>query len=109
MNLKQKLYQMFILGCDGNGYKKALKNGLGGIIFFTKDIQSPEQFRSLIDEIKSEALIPPFLSIDQEACGFHLQGRYGICSLKRDFKRANTRDCTGIKKLWYKSKFCSLY
>ena len=66
MNLKQKLYQMFILGCDGNGYKQALKKGLGGIIFFTKDIQSPEQFRSLIDEIKSEALTSPFLSIDQE-------------------------------------------
>lgn len=57
---------MFILGCDGNGYKQALKEGLGGIIFFTKDIQSPKQFRSLINEIKSEALIPPFLSIDQE-------------------------------------------
>lgn len=66
MNLKQKLYQMFILGCEGGGYKKALKQGLGGIIFFTKDIQSAEQFRNLIDEIKSDALIPPFLSIDQE-------------------------------------------
>ncbi len=66
MNLKQKLYQMFILGCEGDGYKKALKEGLGGIIFFTKDIQSSEQFQGLIEEVKSEALIPPFLSIDQE-------------------------------------------
>lgn len=57
---------MFILGCDGNGYKQALKEGLGGIIFFTKDIKTPEQFRTLIDRIKLEALIPPFLSIDQE-------------------------------------------
>lgn len=66
MNLKQKLYQMFILGCDGRGYKKALAQGLGGIIFFTKDIQTSEQFCGLIEEIKSQALISPFLSIDQE-------------------------------------------
>lgn len=64
--MKQKLYQMFILGCDGGGYEQALKEGLGGIIFFTKDIQSVEQFRNLIEEIKAKALIPPFLSIDQE-------------------------------------------
>jgi len=66
MNLKQKLYQMFILGCEGSGYKEALAEGLGGIIFFTKDIQSPEQFRNLINYIKSKSLITPFLSIDQE-------------------------------------------
>lgn len=64
--MKQKLYQMFILGCDGSGYEQALKEGLGGIIFFTKDIQSAEQFRALIEEIKAKSLIPPFLSIDQE-------------------------------------------
>lgn len=57
---------MFILGCDGGGYEKALKEGLGGIIFFTKDIQSTEQFKNLIEDIKSKSLIPPFLSIDQE-------------------------------------------
>ena len=57
---------MFILGCDGGGYEKALKEGLGGIIFFTKDIQSAEQFKNLIEDIKSKSLIPPFLSIDQE-------------------------------------------
>ncbi len=66
MDLKTKLYQMFILGTDGGGYEKALANGLGGIIFFTKDIQSSDEFRKLISDIKSKALIPPFLSIDQE-------------------------------------------
>ena len=66
MDLKTKLYQMFILGTDGNGYKEALKNGLGGMIFFTKDIHTQKQFRELVSEIKSEALIKPFLSIDQE-------------------------------------------
>ena len=57
---------MFILGIDGNGYKEALKNNLGGIIFFTNDIQSKEQFKKLISDIKSVSLTKPFLSIDQE-------------------------------------------
>lgn len=65
-DLKTKLYQMFILGLDGGGYKSALKQGLGGVIFFTKDIQSKDKFKALISEIKSQSLIPPFLSIDQE-------------------------------------------
>lgn len=65
-DLKTKLYQMFILGTDGNGYKKALSNGLGGMIFFTKDIQTPNQFKTLINDIKSISKITPFLSIDQE-------------------------------------------
>ncbi|MCM1339020.1 MAG: hypothetical protein NC191_05060 [Muribaculaceae bacterium] len=65
-NLREKIYQMFILGLEGGNYKTALKKGLGGIIFFTKDIQSTEQFRQLIREITAESQIPPFLSIDQE-------------------------------------------
>ncbi len=66
MNLKQKLYQMFIVGTEGEGYKTALKNNLGGMIFFTHDIHSLEQFKNLIREIKKISLTPPFLSIDQE-------------------------------------------
>ena len=66
MDLKTKLYQMFILGLNGGEYKNALNKGLGGIIFFTNDIESKNQFKTLIKEIKSESLIPPFLSIDQE-------------------------------------------
>lgn len=57
---------MFILGTDGDGYNKALPNGLGGMIFFTKDIQTPNQFKTLINYIKSISKITPFLSIDQE-------------------------------------------
>lgn len=66
MDLKTKLYQMFILGTEGDGYIQALENGLGGMIFFTKDIQSKDHFKSLISDIKSKAIITPFLSIDQE-------------------------------------------
>lgn len=62
--MEKLVYQMFILGC-GN-LESALKKGLGGVIFFTKDIESEAQFVKLIQDIKSKALIPPFLSIDQE-------------------------------------------
>lgn len=64
--LRTKLYQMFILGTEGGGYVDALKNGLGGVIFFTKDIITPEQITQLIRKVKSEAATPPFISIDQE-------------------------------------------
>ena len=59
------IYQMFILG-TGTALNTALAKGLGGVIFFTKDIQTKEQFQQLIKDIKSKAIIQPFLSIDQE-------------------------------------------
>ena len=102
MDLKTKLYQMFILGTDGGGYDKALAKGLGGIIFFTKDIQSSDEFRKLISNIKSKALIPPFLSIDQE--GGRVERTENIHNGKKylsakfafekgeDFLRAQTRE-----------------
>ena len=65
-NLKEKLYQMFILGLEGGGYEQALPEGLGGVIFFTKDIQTSEQFKKLTEYIKTISKIQPFLSIDQE-------------------------------------------
>jgi len=65
-DLKRKVYQMFILGTEGDGYKTALGAGLGGMIFFTKDIQTPVQFRALIESVKNIAKYPLFLSIDQE-------------------------------------------
>ena len=66
VDLKTKLYQMFILGLEGGMYEKALSCGLGGVIFFTKDIQNVKQFKDLIKKIKSKSIIYPFLSIDQE-------------------------------------------
>lgn len=63
--MEQLIYQMFILG-TGDALDSALAKGLGGVIFFTKDIQTKEQFQTLIEDIKSKAMIPPFLSIDQE-------------------------------------------
>ncbi|MBQ7764139.1 glycoside hydrolase family 3 protein [bacterium] len=62
--MEKLVWQMFILG-TGN-LENALTKGLGGVIFFTKDIQSETQFKNLISEIKSISLIKPFLAIDQE-------------------------------------------
>ena len=66
VELKEKLYQMFILGTEGKNLDMALSNGLGGVIFFTKDIHSTKQFQDLTNEIKQKSKITPFLSIDQE-------------------------------------------
>ena len=64
-SMEKLIYQMFILG-TGEALDDALEHGLGGVIFFTKDIRSEEQFKTLVRDIKSKSLIPPFLSIDQE-------------------------------------------
>lgn len=68
----EKIYQMFILGLEGDdlsqnlNLKTALNKGLGGVIFFTQNIQSVQKFKNLISDIKKESLVEPFLSIDQE-------------------------------------------
>lgn len=71
-DIKNKLYQMFILGLEGPKLEnnrnliEALRKGLGGVIFFTQNIQATGQFKKLIINIKKEAKIPLFISIDQE-------------------------------------------
>lgn len=69
--MKKMVYQKFILGTqDSFGSRKlfnsALDDGLGGVIFFTRDISSKEQFTELVIDIKKRAKRPLFLSIDQE-------------------------------------------
>ena len=72
MNLKNKLYQMFMIApqttelISGGNLELALKSGLGGVIFFTKNIISIEQVQTFTSKIKNCAIIPPFLGIDQE-------------------------------------------
>ena len=62
--MEKLVYQMFILGTEN--LDKALSKGLGGVIFFTKDINSEEQIKKDIENIKKRSLITPFISIDQE-------------------------------------------
>ena len=63
--MKKLIYQKFILG-TGSCLNQALKDGLGGVIFFTHDIKSKKQFKELINKINRNADEPLFLSIDQE-------------------------------------------
>lgn len=72
LTLEQKIHQMFILGYEGENPKScvefmnALKSGLGGVIFFSRNIAEKEQFRNTVQIINENALFPLFLSIDQE-------------------------------------------
>lgn len=72
MSLEQKVYQMFILGYEEENplacaeFMQALKSGLGGVIFFTRNIVEKEKFRNAVQIIKDNSLFNPFLSIDQE-------------------------------------------
>lgn len=66
MEIIRKLYQMFILGCQGNNLRSALNKGLGGVIFFKDDIISSEDFKRLTAQLTCQSEIVPFLSIDQE-------------------------------------------
>lgn len=72
LTLEQKIHQMFILGYAGENplacphFIKALKSGLGGVIFFTHNIVEKERFRTAVKSIRETAIIEPFFSIDQE-------------------------------------------
>ncbi len=71
-SLRNKINQLFIAGFEGEDASKSVdfvelvKDGLGGVIFFTKNIMSADLFKENNNFIKKSALIPPFLSIDQE-------------------------------------------
>ena len=72
MTVEQKVYQMFILGYEEEnpsanaGFMRALASGLGGVIFFTRNILDKERFKDTVKVIKTNSLYSPFLSIDQE-------------------------------------------
>ena len=63
--MEKLIYQMFILG-TGEYLNYALSKNLGGVIFFTRDINSKEQFQNLIKDVCLKSVTKPFLSIDQE-------------------------------------------
>ncbi len=72
MDFKNKFYQMFVLAPEGTTLKLggnldiALKKGLGGVIFFTKNIEAVEQVKELTKKVKQNAIIAPFVGIDEE-------------------------------------------
>ena len=58
--MRDLIYQKFILG-TGDSLDYALQNNLGGVIFFTRDIQSKEQFQKLIKDISKLRNEPDWL------------------------------------------------
>lgn len=69
-SLKTQLYQMFILGFEGEIPKgkilELLKEGLCGVILFSKNIKSFTNTKHATNKIKTYSKINPFISIDQE-------------------------------------------
>ncbi len=73
LSLREKIFQMFILGFEGDNYNlldkniiNALNAGLGGIIYFSDNIKSPAQIKNLITLFDKNVQLPLFHSIDQE-------------------------------------------
>jgi len=73
LSIREKIYQMFILGFEGTtaaeenlNLKRAIKNGLGGIILFSKNIISYAQSHDLVLSLQKSSEMPLFVSIDQE-------------------------------------------
>lgn len=71
MTLEEKVGQLLIVGFEGtelNDNTKALIEdiGVGGLIFFGRNIESKYQVKALVEDIKEISNIPLFLAIDEE-------------------------------------------
>ncbi|MBA2335214.1 MAG: glycoside hydrolase family 3 N-terminal domain-containing protein [Pyrinomonadaceae bacterium] len=71
LSIKEKIGQLFFIGIPGP-QADSLTNDLlseispGGVCLFSRNIREQEQTRSLLDEIRKNSTIEPFLSLDQE-------------------------------------------
>src|SRR5689334_2448773 len=71
LTFPEKLGQILIVGIDGSEWNQELGEFLksirpGGVIFFQRNLQSPSQFRGLVDRINEFVDTPPFLALDLE-------------------------------------------
>lgn len=76
MTLEEKVAQMFFVGFKGAELPEQYADwiqgmGLGGVILFTRNVQSPEQLRALTNSIQASASgsrqgLPVAIAIDQE-------------------------------------------
>lgn len=74
--MENKIGQLFIIGISGTTLREdeaefIVKNNIGGIILFDRNIESPEQLHALCASInalkeKTPEKLPPFISIDME-------------------------------------------
>ncbi len=71
LSLEQQIGQLFFIGLPGTKLDddtRALIKQIqpGGIIIFGRNVESPQQLRSLLDEIAGLVEVPPLFGIDQE-------------------------------------------
>ncbi|MGD9579995.1 MAG: glycoside hydrolase family 3 N-terminal domain-containing protein, partial [Vampirovibrionia bacterium] len=70
LTLKEKLSQLFVVGYWGSSIPDDLvdwaNNSLGGLIFFSENITSTSQIKSLITDIQQQSSLKLFMSVDQE-------------------------------------------
>ncbi|WP_372635890.1 beta-N-acetylhexosaminidase [Cohnella sp.] len=71
LTLKQKIGQLFMCGFEGTEPTKEIDNlirdyGLGGIIYFRRNLRDAEQVRELSAKLQDASEHPLFIAIDQE-------------------------------------------
>lgn len=71
LTLEEKIGQLFFIGVFGTVLDKRTSQLLsdirpGGVCLFARNIKKAEQTRKLLDEIRENSKIEPFLSLDQE-------------------------------------------
>ena len=69
--LEQKIGQLFFIGLGGAEFDGAARELLaeiapGGVCLFARNIRAAAQTRKLLDEIRENSKVAPFLSLDQE-------------------------------------------
>lgn len=70
-SLEQKIGQLLFIGIPGPEVDEETRHLIsafrpGGYCLFARNIRSPEQVRQLLDQLRDETEISPFLSVDQE-------------------------------------------
>ena len=69
--IEKKVGQLFFIGLSGAELEKSSRELLniispGGVCLFSRNIREAKQTRKLLDDVRNELSIEPFLSIDQE-------------------------------------------
>lgn len=69
--LEGKVGQLLYIGLTGTRFDASERSLLddtqpGGVIIFGRNVETPEQLRLLLDDIRDAASVPPLLGIDQE-------------------------------------------
>ncbi len=71
-DLRHKISQMLMIGFQGKSVTDTMlindlnKRGVGGVILFAANIESPTQLNQLTTQLKSLSKTPLFISVDQE-------------------------------------------